>query len=168
MKTWQIMFVCVVLSIALAVVDHTAFAQKEVKLIGAPKGMRNKARMPADLLGDTIIIGAHAVGFLNMDGFAKVYTRSRNKWEETAELIRGDRNKENPGQASFGFSVAITGPPGRGDPTYAIVGSPSSGPSGRCCSRWRRGLCFRKVRTELETAGEASSRRPGVGRRFRL
>ncbi len=130
MKTLQIMFVCVVLSIALAVVDHTAFAQKEVKLIGAPKGMRNKARMPADLLGDTIIIGAHAVGFLNMDGFAKVYTRSRNKWEETAELIRSDRNKENPGQASFGFAVAITGPPGRGDPTYAIVGSPSSGHQG--------------------------------------
>ena len=73
MKTLHIMFVCVVLSIALAAVDHTAFAQKEIKLIGAPKGMRNKARMPADLLGDTIIIGAHAVGFLNMDGFAKIY-----------------------------------------------------------------------------------------------
>ena len=130
MKTLHIMFICVVLSIALAAVDHLAFAQKEVKLIGAPDGMRNKARMPADLLGDTIIIGAHAVGFLNTDGFAKIYTRSRNKWEETAELIRSDRDKENPGQASFGFSVAITGPPGRGDPTYAIVGSPSSGHQG--------------------------------------
>ena len=130
MKSLQITFISVVLSIALVAVNHTAVAQKEIKLIGAPDGMRNKARMPADLLGDTIIIGAHAVGFLNKDGFAKVYTRVRNKWEETAELIRGDRDKENPGQASFGFSVAITGPPGRGDPTYAIVGSPSSGHQG--------------------------------------
>lgn len=130
MKTMYIIFISVVLIIAMAAVNHTAFAQKEVKLIGAPDGMRNKARMPADLLGDTIIIGAHAVGFLNTDGFAKVYTRARNKWEETAELIRSDRDKENPGQASFGFAVAITGPPGRGDPTYAIVGSPSSGHQG--------------------------------------
>lgn len=130
MKTLQFMFICVVLSIALVAVNHTAFAQKEIKLVGAPAGMRNKARMPADLLGDTIIVGAHAVGFLNMDGFAKIYTRSRNNWEETAQLIRSDRDKENPGQASFGFAVAITGPPGRGDPTYAIVGSPSSGHQG--------------------------------------
>ncbi len=130
MKTLQIICISVVLGFALGAVNHIAYAQKEVKLIGAPDGMRNKARMPADLLGDTIIIGAHAVGFLNTDGFAKIYTLSRNKWEETAELIRGDRDKENPGQASFGFAVAITGPPGRGDPRYAIVGSPSSGHQG--------------------------------------
>ncbi|MDE0300997.1 MAG: T9SS type A sorting domain-containing protein [Candidatus Poribacteria bacterium] len=130
MKTPHILFISVVLIAALAAVDYTAFAQKEIKLEGAPKGMRNKARMPADLLGDTIIVGAHAVGFLKTDGFAKIYTRRRNQWEATAELIRSDRDKENPGQASFGFSVAITGPPGRGDPTYAIVGSPSSGHQG--------------------------------------
>ena len=130
MKTPHILFLSVVLIAALAAVDYTAFAQKEIKLEGAPKGMRNKARMPADLLGDTVIVGAHAVGFLNKDGFAKIYTRRRNQWEATAELIRSDRDKENPGQASFGFSVAITGPPGRGDPTYAIVGSPSSGHQG--------------------------------------
>ncbi len=130
MKTRHILFISVVLIVALATVDYTAFAQKEIKLEGAPAGMRNKARMPADLLGDTIIVGAHAVGFLNKDGFAKVYTRVRNKWEETAELIRSDRDKEKPGQASFGFSVAITGPPGRGDPTYAIVGAPSAGHQG--------------------------------------
>ena len=76
MKTIHFISISLVLSIALVAVNHTAVAQKEVKLIGAPDGMRNKARMPADLLGDTIIIGAHAVGFLNMDGFAKIYTRS--------------------------------------------------------------------------------------------
>lgn len=129
MRMLKFMCGCLALSVALAAVN-AAFAQKEVKLEGAPKGMRNKARMPADLLGDTIIVGAHAVGFLKTDGFAKIYTRRRNQWEATAELIRSDRDKENPGQASFGFSVAITGPPGRGDPTYAIVGSPSSGHQG--------------------------------------
>ena len=130
MKTIHYISIGLVLSMALTATNHTAFAQKEVKLIGAPGGMRNKARMPADIVGDSIIIGAHAVGFLNMDGFAKIYTRNRNNWEETAELIRSDRDKENPGQASFGFSVAITGPPGRGSANYAIVGSPSSGHQG--------------------------------------
>ena len=130
MKTLQFISIGLILSVALVAVNHTAFAQKEVKLIGAPDGMRNKARMPADITGDSIIIGAHAVGFLNTDGFAKIYTRDRNKWEETAQLIRSDRDKENPGQASFGFAVAITGPPGRGSATYAIVGSPSSGHQG--------------------------------------
>ena len=60
MKTLQIICISVVLGFALGAVNHIAYAQKEVKLIGAPDGMRNKARMPADLLGDTIIIGAHA------------------------------------------------------------------------------------------------------------
>ena len=163
MKTLQIMFVSVVLSIALAAVDHIAFAQKEVKLIGAPDGMRNKARMPADLLGDTIIIGAHAVGFLNLDGFAKVYTRSRNKWEETAELIRSDRDKENPGQASFGFSVAITGPPGRGDPTYAIVGSPSSGHQGGVAADGGAAYIFRNTAQKWKQEAKLLAEDPASG-----
>ncbi len=163
MKSLHIMFICVVLSIALAAVDHTAFAQKEIKLIGAPDGMRNKARMPADLLGDTIIIGAHAVGFLNTDGFAKIYTRSRNKWEETAELIRSDRDKENPGQASFGFSVAITGPPGRGDPTYAIVGSPSSGHQGGVAADGGAAYIFKSTAQKWKQEAKLLAEDPASG-----
>jgi hypothetical protein len=166
MKTLQIMFVSVVLSIALVSVNHTAFAQKEIKLEGAPKGMRNKARMPADLLGDTIIVGAHAVGFLNTDGFAKIYTRRRNQWEATAELIRNDRDKENPGQASFGFSVAITGPPGRGDPTYAIVGSPSSGHQGGVAADGGAAYVFAKAGQNWKQQAKLLAEDPASGDAF--
>ena len=166
MKTLQFTFISVVLSVALVAVNHTAFAQKEVKLIGAPDGMRNKARMPADLVGDTIIIGAHAVGFLNTDGFAKIYTLTRNKWEQTAELIRSDRDKEKPGQASFGFAVAITGLPGRGDPTYAIVGSPSSGHQGGVAADGGAAYVFAKTAQNWKQQAKLLAEDPVSGDAF--
>ena len=166
MKTLQFTFISVVLSVALVAVNHTVYAQKEVKLIGAPDGMRNKARMPADILGDTIIIGAHAVGFLNTDGFAKIYTRAGNKWEETAQLIRSDRDKENPGQASFGFAVAITGPPGRGDPTYAIIGSPSSGHQGGVAADGGAAYVFGKTAQNWKQQAKLLAEDPESGDAF--
>ena len=95
----------------------------EIKLIGAEEGIRNRGRLPAEIVGDVVIVGRHNVDHDRHPGAGRIYTLNRNKWELTAELVAHDR-KPNTGQAGFGYDVSISAPPGRRIADYAIIGAP--------------------------------------------
>ena len=112
MKTTLFILIGLVLGIAMGSASHAAGG--EIKLIGAEEGARNRTRMPADIVGDVVIVGVHDVDVNNIPGAGRIYTRNRKKWEQTAELIAHDRNLDQakPGQSGFGFAVSISGRPG--------------------------------------------------------
>ena len=124
MKTTLFILIGLVLGIAMGSASHAA--DGEIKLIGAEEGARNRTRMPADVVGDVVIVGVHDVDVNNIPGAGRIYTRNRKKWEQTAELIAHDRNLDQakPGQSGFGFAVSISGRPGRTSADYAIIGAP--------------------------------------------
>ena len=109
------------LGIASGSVSHAAGG--EIKLIGAEEGIRNRGRLPAEIVGDVVIVGRHNVDHDRHPGAGRIYTLNRNKWELTAELVAHDR-KPNTGQAGFGYDVSISAPPGRRIADYAIIGAP--------------------------------------------
>ena len=109
------------LGIASGSVSHAAGG--EIKLIGAEEGIRNRGRLPAEIVGDVVIVGRHNVDHDKHPGAGRIYTLNRNKWELTAELVAHDR-KPNTGQAGFGYDVSISAPPGRRIADYAIIGAP--------------------------------------------
>ena len=121
MKTTQFILISLVVGIAMGSASHAA--EGEIKLIGAEEGIRNRGRMPADIVGDVVIVGLHNVDHDKVPGAGRIYTLNRNKWELTAELIPHDR-KPNTGQQGFGYDVAISAPPGRRIADYAIIGAP--------------------------------------------
>ena len=126
MKTLRFILISLVLGIVSAASSHAA--DGEVKLIGAVEGQRNRTRMPIDVAADSIILGVHDVDVNNIPGGAKIFTRDRNRWEQTALLAPNDQAEivdgEKRGQAGFGFAVSISGRPGRRRADYAIVGAP--------------------------------------------
>ena len=124
MKTTQFILISLVVGIAMGSASHAA--EGEIKLIGAEAGIRNRGRMPADIVGDVVIVGVHNVDHDKFPGAGRIYTRNRNKWELTAELIAHDRKLDipNPGQSGFGYAVSISGRPGRRNADYAIIGAP--------------------------------------------
>ena len=121
MKITRLIIISLMLGIAFGNVSHAAGG--EIKLVGAEEGIRNRGRLPADIVGDVVIVGKHNVDHDKHPGAGRIYTLNRNKWELTAELIAHDR-KPNTGQAGFGYDVAISGPPGRRNADYAIIGAP--------------------------------------------
>ena len=121
MKTTQFILISLVVCIAMESASHAAGG--EIKLVGAEEGIRNRGRMPADIVGDVVIVGLHNVDHDKVPGAGRIYTLNRNKWELTAELIPHDR-KPNTGQQGFGYDVAISAPPGRRIADYAIIGAP--------------------------------------------
>ncbi len=125
LKTIRFIVVSLILGIASTTIGYAV--DGEIKLIGAPEGKRNRTRMPADVVGDVIIVGVHDVDVNNIPGAGRIYTRNRKKWEQTAELIAHDRNidQAKPGQSGFGFAVSISGRPGRTGADYAIIGAPN-------------------------------------------
>ena len=120
-KRLQIILICLMCDIVMGGVSHAAGG--EIKLVGAEEGIRNRGRLPADIVGDVVIVGRHNVDHDRHPGAGRIYTLNRNKWELTAELIPHDR-KPNTGQAGIGYDVAISGPPGRRIADYAIIGAP--------------------------------------------
>ena len=124
MKTTQFFLISLVVGIAIGSASHAA--EGEIQLIGAEAGIRNRGRMPADIVGDVVIVGVHNVDHDKFPGAGRIYTRNRNKWELTAELIAHDRKLDipNPGQSGFGYAVSISGRPGRRNADYAIIGAP--------------------------------------------
>ena len=124
MRTTQFILISLVVGIAIGSASHAA--EGEIKLIGVEAGARNRGRMPADIVGDVVIVGVHDVDINKIPGASRIYTRNRKKWEPTAELIAHDRNLDiaNPGQSGFGFAVSISGRPGRRSADYAIIGAP--------------------------------------------
>ena len=131
MKTTQFILISLVVGIAMGSASHAA--KGEIKLIGAEEGARNRTRMPADVVGNVIIVGVHDVDVNNIPGAGRIYTRNRTKWEQTAELIAHDRNLDQakPGQSGFGFAVSISGRPGRTSADYAIIGAPGDDDAGK-------------------------------------
>ena len=121
MKIFRLIAISFILGIASASVSHAAGG--EIKLIGAEEGIRNRGRLPAEIVGDVVIVGRHNVDHDRHPGAGRIYTRNRDKWELTAELIAHDR-KPNTGQAGFGYDVSISAPPGRRIADYAIIGAP--------------------------------------------
>ena len=119
-KSWLI-FLGLILGIAAGGVSHAAGG--EIKLVGAEEGIRNRGRLPAEIVGDVVIVGRHNVDHDKHPGAGRIYTLNRNKWELTAELTAHDR-KPNTGQAGFGYDVSISAPPGRRHADYAIIGAP--------------------------------------------
>ena len=99
MKTTLFILIGLVLGIAMGSASHAA--DGEIKLIGAEKGARNRTRMPADVVGDVVIVGVHDVDVNNIPGAGRIYTRNRKKWEQTAELIAHDRNLDQAGAVGF-------------------------------------------------------------------
>ena len=131
MKTTQFILISLVVGIAMGSASHAA--EGEIKLIGAEEGARNRTRMPADVVGNVIIVGVHDVDVNNIPGAGRIYTRNRTKWEQTAELIAHDRNLDqaNLGQSGFGFAVSISGRPGSTSADYAIIGAPGDDDTGK-------------------------------------
>ena len=131
MKTTQFILISLVVGIAMGSASHAA--EGEIKLIGAEEGARNRTRMPADVVGNVIIVGVHDVDVNNIPGAGRIYTRNRTKWELTAELIAHDRKLDipNPGQSGFGYAVSISGRPGRRNADYAIIGAPGDDDTGK-------------------------------------
>ena len=120
-KGLQIIIIGLIFSIASGTISHAAGG--EIKLVGAEEGIRNRGRLPAEIVGDVVIVGRHNVDHDKHPGAGRIYTLNRNKWELTAELIAHDR-KPNTGQAGFGYDVSISAPPGRRIADYAIIGAP--------------------------------------------
>ncbi len=121
MKISRLIFVGLILGIAAGGVGHAAGGA--IKLVGAEEGIRNRGRLPAEIVGDVVIVGRHNVDHDKHPGAGRIYTLNRNKWELTAELTAHDR-KPNTGQAGFGYDVSISAPPGRRHADYAIIGAP--------------------------------------------
>ena len=121
MKIIRLIAISLMLGIACGSVSHAAGG--EIKLVGAEEGIRNRGRLPADIVGDVVIVGKHNVDHDKHPGAGRIYTLNRDKWELTAELTAHDQ-KPNTGQAGFGYDVAISGPPGRRNADYAIIGAP--------------------------------------------
>ena len=115
----------IVVSLMLGIVSGSVSlaADGEIKLVGAEEGIRNRGRLPAEIVGDVVIVGRHNVDHDRHPGAGRIYTLNRNKWELTAELVAHDR-KPNTGQAGFGYDVSISAPPGRRHSDYAIIGAP--------------------------------------------
>ncbi len=110
-----------IIGVASGSVSHAAGG--EIKLVGAEEGIRNRGRLPAEIVGDVVIVGRHNVDHDRHPGAGRIYTLNRDKWELTAELVAHDR-KPNTGQAGFGYDVSISAPPGRRNADYAIIGAP--------------------------------------------
>ena len=121
MKIILLIAIGFILGIATGSVSHAAGG--EIKLVGAEEGIRNRGRLPAEIVGDVVIVGRHNVDHDRHPGAGRIYTLNRDKWELTAELIAHDR-KLNTGQAGFGYDVSISAPPGRRNADYAIIGAP--------------------------------------------
>ncbi len=121
MKIIRLIAISLMLGITSGSVCHAAGG--EIKLVGAEEGIRNRGRLPADIVGDVVIVGKHNVDHDKHPGAGRIYTLNRDKWELTAELTAHDQ-KPNTGQAGFGYDVAISGPPGRRNADYAIIGAP--------------------------------------------
>ena len=121
MKITRLIIISLMLGFASGSVSYAAGG--EIKLVGAEEGIRNRGRLPADIVGDVVIVGKHNVDHDKHPGAGRIYTLNRDKWELTAELTAHDR-KPNTGQAGFGYDVAISGPPGRRNADYAIIGAP--------------------------------------------
>ena len=96
MNIIRLIAISLMLGIASGSVSHAAGG--EIKLIGAEEGIRNRGRLPAEIVGDVVIVGRHNVDHDRHPGAGRIYTLNRNKWELTAELIAHDR-KPNTGQA---------------------------------------------------------------------
>ena len=112
MKTIRFILISLVLGIGLGSISRPTLAQKEVKLIGVEDGRGNE-HLCADIIGDSVIVGAHGVGI------AKIYVGDGKKWKEQAELTA------DPDAAAFGWAVSLTGRHDRASANIAIVGAPS-------------------------------------------
>jgi hypothetical protein len=92
-------------------------AGKEVKLIGVEEGTNNN-HLSADVIGDSIIIGARG------GGLAKLYTGEGEKWKLAAELVAKDANQRDSAVPAFGWAVALTAPHALASADFAIIGAP--------------------------------------------
>lgn len=118
-----ILLIAISLMLGIASGSVSQAAGGEIKLVGAEEGIRNRGRLPAEIVGDVVIVGRHNVDHDRHPGAGRIYTLNRDKWELTAELTAHDR-KPNTGQAGFGYDVSISAPPGRRIADYAIIGAP--------------------------------------------
>ena len=115
MKLIRLITVSLFLGVSFTITDHAA--GNEVKLIGVEDGSNNN-HLSADIIGDSIIIGARGAGL------AKLYVGRGEKWKLAGELIAKDANQRDPAVPAFGWAVALTAPHEFASADYAIIGAP--------------------------------------------
>lgn len=123
MKAIRFIIIGFALGIALGAINHTALAQKEVKLIGVEEGVFND-HLSAAIIGDSVIIGSREAGT------GTIYANDRGDWEKIVDLRANDHNAENPPYPSFGWAVSIGAPHDRAAANAAIIGAPTHGREG--------------------------------------
>ena len=174
MKVLSFMIITVILSILSEAISHAV--DGEVKLIGAPEGMRNRTRMAVDIAGDSIILGVHDVDVNAHPGGAKIFTRNRKKWEQTTLLVPKDQAEikqvqkglhgavlVTPEQAGFGSAVSISGLPG-GRVDYCIVGAPGhDGAANNAGAAYIYALNEKDWRQQAKLVPQDSGRSDNVG-----
>ena len=123
MKTIRFILIGLVLSIVSGSINHSALAQKEVKLIGVEDGVFND-HLSAAIIGDSVIIGSREAAT------GTIYFNDGKEWEKIVDLRAKDHNGENPPYPSFGWAVSIGAPHDRAAANAAIIGAPTHGREG--------------------------------------
>ena len=123
MKTIRFILIGLVLGIVSGSINHSALAQKEVKLIGVEDGVFND-HLSAAIIGDSVIIGSREAGT------GTIFFNDGKKWEKIVDLQARDHNGENPPYPSFGWAVSIGAPHDRAAANAAIIGAPTHGREG--------------------------------------
>ena len=120
MKTVRFMLISLVIGIVSASGSHG----KEIKLIGIEAGNDNQY-LSADIIGRSVVIGAHAEGHARIYDLGAVGGNKR-----PTEIHAKDHNAERVRGHAFGWSVAIgwavssTIQPNQGRGDFVIVGAP--------------------------------------------
>ena len=105
------------LSFISAVLNHTALAKKEIKLIGVEEGNNNE-HLTSDIIGDSVIMGARGAGV------ATIYVNDGKAWKKQGDLLASDPDNARAARPSYSHSVAIGAPHEFAAANFAIVGAP--------------------------------------------
>ena len=116
-KTIRFILVTLALGVVSAIINHTALAKKEVKLIGVEEGISHE-HLTSDIIGDTVIIGSRGAGI------ATIYVNDGKVWKKQEDLIARDHNARDPRVPAYAYSVAIGAPHEFATPNFAIIGAP--------------------------------------------
>ena len=116
-KTVRLILITLALGVAVATINYTALAKKEVKLIGVEEGI-NHEHLTADIIGDTVIIGSRGAGI------ATIYVNDGKVWKKQGDLLAHDHNARDSAVPGYAYSVAIGAPHEFASPNFAIMGAP--------------------------------------------
>ena len=115
-KTVRIILIALAFSMVSEIINHTALAKKEVKLIGVEEGV-NHEHLTADIIGDTVIIASRGAGT------ASIYVNDGKVWNKQEDLQARDHNARDPFVPGFAYSVAIGAPHEFATPNFVIIGA---------------------------------------------